>query len=94
MSRLVTALCVTILATATAASSAPIFMGLGDLPGGDSASLPEAVSADGSMIVGRGITGLGAEAYRWTEAEGMVGLGDLFPDEGGSSPAHAPVESS
>jgi len=37
------------------------------------------ISSDGSVIVGDGRTGLGDEAFRWTEAGGMVGLGDL-PD--------------
>jgi uncharacterized membrane protein len=35
------------------------------------------VSADGSIIVGQGNSDAGAEAFRWTQAGGMVGLGDL-----------------
>jgi hypothetical protein len=35
------------------------------------------VSADGSIIVGQGNSNAGAEAFRWTQAGGMVGLGDL-----------------
>ncbi len=35
------------------------------------------VSADGTIVVGAiGSDGLAREAFRWTEAEGMVGLGD------------------
>ena len=36
-----------------------------------------AVSADGSTVVGRGLSTPGFEAFRWTQAGGMVGLGDL-----------------
>ena len=35
------------------------------------------MSADGSVIVGYSQSDFGAEAFRWTESEGMVGLGDL-----------------
>jgi len=54
---------------------------LGDLPGGGFYSFANAVSADGSVIVGAststasGVSDL--EAFRWTPATGMVGLGDL-----------------
>ena len=35
-------------------------------------------SADGSVVVGgTGSTTANGEAYRWTEASGLVGLGDL-----------------
>lgn len=56
--------------------------GLGDLAGGDFFSLARATSSDGSVIVGIGSSGVGPnpngfEAMRWTESEGMIGLGDL-----------------
>jgi probable HAF family extracellular repeat protein len=35
------------------------------------------VSADGSVVVGRGDFGSGFEAFRWTSEGGSVGLGDL-----------------
>ena len=35
------------------------------------------VSADGSVVVGRGFSSSGEEAFRWTQGTGMVGLGDL-----------------
>lgn len=38
-------------------------------------SYATAVSGDGATIVGRQATGAGAEAFRWTLAGGMVGLG-------------------
>jgi probable HAF family extracellular repeat protein len=69
---------------------------LGDLPGGIFASVANAVSADGSVVVGTGETGRqefhdppGAvltalsEAFRWTEAGGMVSIGIPEPAEGG-----------
>jgi probable HAF family extracellular repeat protein len=50
---------------------------LGFLPG-DSQSQANAVSADGSVVVGYSLTGTAAhEACRWTETSGMVGLGFL-----------------
>jgi probable HAF family extracellular repeat protein len=58
-------------------TSAGGMVGLGDLPGGASRSQANAVSADGSVIVGRGTSDSGIEAFRWTSALGMVGLGDL-----------------
>src|SRR5262245_56570228 len=52
---------------------------LGDLPGGGFYSRANAVSADGSVVVGNSDSGKGqfGEAFRWTAAGGMVGLGDL-----------------
>jgi probable HAF family extracellular repeat protein len=53
-----------------------VFRGLGALPGGvTSAALK--VSRDGSTVVGYAGSGKGYEAFRWTEATGMVGLGDF-----------------
>jgi len=54
-----------------------MFMGLGDLPGGEAGSYAFGVSADGSVVVGYGHTAAGIEAFRWTSGGGMVGLGDL-----------------
>ena len=48
-------------------------VGLGHLDEGDFSSGAEAVSADGSVIVGRS----GGEAIRWTAQSAMVGLGHL-----------------
>jgi probable HAF family extracellular repeat protein len=64
------------------------FSGLGFLPGDTyTYSAASGVSADGSVVVGRGES----QAFRWTQAGGMVGLGVLpvgsFPyclsDKGG-----------
>lgn len=61
-----------------------MFMGLGDLPGGDFTSRARAVSHDGLVVVGvshsaNGTTGTQGccEAFKWTLAGGMVALGDL-----------------
>ena len=53
------------------------FQGLGDLPGGDFKSAAYAISADGSVVAGQSSSASGSEAFRWTLAGGIVGLGDL-----------------
>jgi probable HAF family extracellular repeat protein len=70
---------------ASTVAAAPLFIGLGDLPGADFSSIANGVSADGSVVVGRGsafVTMHGepisnVEAFRWTQGDGMVDLGDL-----------------
>ncbi len=52
-------------------------VGLGDLAGGSFFSLALAINSDGSVLVGRGSSASGFEAFRWTSGTGMVGLGDL-----------------
>jgi probable HAF family extracellular repeat protein len=64
------------LLPATQAQTAS-FTGLGDVPGGDFDSHAYSVSADGSVVVGKGKTVNGDAAFRWTEADGLVSLGDL-----------------
>lgn len=64
------------------AGSAPAaeFTGLGDLAGGDYRSTADAVSADGSVVVGTSRVGSGVEgnrAFRWTASGGMEELGGL-----------------
>ena len=51
-------------------------IGLADLAGGAFSSVARAASADGSVVVGRGTSASGTEAFRW-EAGSMTGLGDL-----------------
>ncbi|MEK6801410.1 MAG: putative Ig domain-containing protein [Nitrospirota bacterium] len=63
-----------------AAELAVSFQGLGDLPGGTTASFAAGISADGNVVVGVGNYNngfAGEEAFRWTSAAGIVGLGDL-----------------
>jgi probable HAF family extracellular repeat protein len=60
------------------AATAAAFQGLGDLPGGAFSSRANAVSGDGSVVVGLGTIDAGAMmAFRWTATGGMVGLGHL-----------------
>lgn len=66
------------------ALAGPVFFVLGDLPGGFVRSNAEAISADGTTVVGRSKSDLGQEAFRWTSSTGMVGLGVLPGGEGGS----------
>ncbi len=67
-------------------------VGLGDLPGGAYRSGAIAISGDGSTVVGASSSDLvspgGLEAFVWTEATGMVGLG-LLGEEDLSSVASA-----
>ena len=58
------------------------FQGLGDLPGGDFASYPSEISADGSTVVGysKTATTITGEVFRWTSDTGMIGLGLLVED--------------
>ncbi len=59
-------------------SAQPSFQGLGDLPGGYFFSRAEAISGDGSVVVGYSVGASGhEEAFRWTPADGMQALGDL-----------------
>jgi probable HAF family extracellular repeat protein len=60
-------------------------VGMGDLPGGSFWSEATGISADGTVIVGRGNHGpqIGApwhEAWRWTAQTGMVPLGRLYQE--------------
>ena len=50
---------------------------LGNLRGGGKFCEANAVSADGTIIVGQSDSTRGLQAYRWTAAGGMVGLGQL-----------------
>ena len=63
-------------------------VGLGvllDDPSGPSSSTARAISADGSVVVGVATsTGGDGEAFLWTAADGMVGLGDLPGGDFGS----------
>ncbi|MCA9138916.1 MAG: hypothetical protein KDB00_19225 [Planctomycetales bacterium] len=61
---------------------------LGEIPGFGSLGQnikARAVSADGSIIVGESSAGTipGTQAFRWTESDGMVGLGDLVETTAG-----------
>jgi probable HAF family extracellular repeat protein len=68
-----------------AASNTATFLPLGDFEGIYFQSFANAVSADGSVVVGSG-TSSDVEAFRWTEDSGLVGLGALI--SGHRSQAH------
>jgi probable HAF family extracellular repeat protein len=61
------------------------FRGLGDLPGGSFYSYAHDVSADGSVVVGYGISASGLEAVRWENGI-ITSMGDL---PGGDSESRA-----
>lgn len=58
-------------------SQAAFFRGLGDIPSGIRQEAFCALSADGSVIVGRGEGVHQDEAFRWTLTDGLEGLGVL-----------------
>ena len=61
------------------ATAAPTIQALGDLPGGDVLSRAYDVSSDGAVVVGSSMStsnpAFPGEAFRWTSAGGIVGLG-------------------
>ena len=59
-------------------------IGLGDIPGGATASAAHGVSADGSVIVGEGRSRRGTEAFIWTEQLGMRSLQEYAASRGAS----------
>ncbi len=62
------------------------FTGLGHLPGPWKESQAFGVSADGSVVVGYSqVEQIYNEAFRWTAATGMAGLGTISPQENSSS---------
>ena len=58
-------------------ASAGLFLGLGDLTGGNATSAADGLSTSASVVVGGSGAVSGVEAFRWTQVDGMVGLGDL-----------------
>lgn len=63
-----------ILAVCRIVQAQPSIVNLGTLPGG-AHSLGHAVSADGSVVVGRSSSTAGDRAFRWTSSGGMQDLG-------------------
>lgn len=55
--------------------------GLGDFPGGFTVSTAKSASNNGSVIVGKGFTPAGGEAFRWSPGAGLVSLGDVAGGE-------------
>ncbi len=63
------------LCCAAGHAAEPFFMGLGDLPGGNTLSRAYGISADGTTVVGHSHTDQGYQPFRWTLAEGLVPIG-------------------
>jgi probable HAF family extracellular repeat protein len=55
---------------------------LGDLSGGNIDSTANATNDDGSVIVGRGHTDVGDEAFLWSEQTGMLNIKDMLESAG------------
>lgn len=68
-------LLVALLAAPLHLSAAATFRGIGDSAGEGAANAAQAVSPDGSTVVGQIETSNGFEAFRWTEADGFTTLG-------------------
>jgi probable HAF family extracellular repeat protein len=62
------------VSTVSTAFATAILTPVGDLPGGIY-NISNGVSADGSVVVGNSYDDSGGQAFRWTAAGGMVGLG-------------------
>ena len=50
---------------------------IGDLPGGVASSVANAVSDNGTIVVGESNSAIGREAFRWEKSTGITGLGHL-----------------
>src|SRR6185503_1612641 len=74
--------------TLTAAARAQSFHEIGFLPPGFSPSLAYGVSPDGSTVVGLSNSSDLFQAFHWTPADGLVGIG-AFPNPGGFSSSQA-----
>jgi len=70
------------LSVTSSIQASPLFQGLGDLVGGVFNSRANGVSADGRVVIGSSTSVNGAEAFRWSRTEGLVGLGGSL--DGGS----------
>src|SRR5262245_63591536 len=76
-------------AASKAAARRYAFTPVGDLPGGRAQSEALGVSEDGRVIFGESASersGGGAEAFRWTEKDGLRPLGGAFPSPVQSQP--------
>ncbi len=62
---------------------------LGAFPGGHGGSDAYAITPDGNVVVGYASSADGHEAFRWTSATGLVGLGHLAPGNHFSDAAYA-----
>jgi len=77
------ALSLVLVGFAGIAQAQATFTGVGDLAGGEETSAAYGVSADGNVAVGHSVSASGLEAFRWTAAGGIVGLGSLQGEQFG-----------
>jgi uncharacterized membrane protein len=73
-------LCISLLAASIVcapsfAFAQAYFTGLGDMASGTTWRLVDDISADGSTVIGRRLSGSSGEFYRWGEVAGVVGTG-------------------
>lgn len=68
--------------SALPARATPLFMGLGDLPGGSFGSVATGVSADGSVVVGQSQSASGFEVFVWDSTNGMRELDQVLTNQG------------
>ncbi len=61
---------------------------LGTLPGGNFGSDANGITPDGNVVVGYSSSPTGPQAFRWTSATGMMGLGHLGPGDHFADAAH------
>ena len=60
-----------------------VWVSLGDFPGGPYNSLASGVTEDGAIVVGRGTTAAGQEAFVWDSANGMRSLRSVLSGQFG-----------
>lgn len=77
VARAVSSLTCGVVMGGSASALEPGFYPIGDLPGGQYLSIAEAVSGDGSTVVGFSRSESGDEAFVWDVEAGIRGLGDL-----------------
>lgn len=93
--RIIVSVTLGILLGAASAFAGPVFLGLGDLPGGGFLSRANAVSDDGTTVVAMSTSTSCDEAFRWTPDTGMVSMydspGRVFNDAAAGVLAGGPV---
>src|SRR5262249_44725906 len=74
---LIATLTIVALAASPVSATAPFVMALGDLPGGPLNSSAAGISPDAHYVTGYGNSATAHQAFVWTLADGMVGIGGL-----------------
>lgn len=84
---------ITLVLASSLCSAQYSFTPLGDFAGGLFESSANAISADGTVVVGRATSASGTGAFRWTSVDGVVPLGAL-PGDNLSAAADSSVDGS